>query len=507
VSRRRAKTSSVLALALVLVPVAGGVTRAGAVPPRGVLGGTPHTVRLRPVVGEVGPAPRRRPGRATRATRAARLASSAAVAACDPSQVGVMRAAPDATAGADPAGACVLSGARGAPRSRPRQLLGPAGLSGNDVASVNITAHGRRRYALALRVVGSREQTLDAFVAAHFHQRAAVTLDGDTVAIVDLQPDASQFTSTEGRFEVAPSRGFSETTAHDLRDAFGEARDEQLVGLLQSATMTRAARAIVASVTASVDDRSQFVSDCRVREVPNSVVLGCFGHETLRVLQVDRPDLAPVMVVSAAHEMLHGAYLQLGRRERHRIDDELERVYSTIDDPELSDLVAEYAEREPGQRDNELHSLLGTQVRNLSPRLERYYRRYFRDREAVVGAFESYHQIFTALEQRHDALRAQLDALDAQLDDLNHRYDDAKARAVDLRGQIESLRAQGRIGESNDLVPAQNAAADEVNALVDQGVALEDQYDAVVTEYNAVVSSAHELYDAISAVPPTAPTS
>ena len=75
------------------------------------------------------------------------------------------------------------------------------------------------------------------------------------------------------------------------------------------------------------------------------------------------------------------------------------------------------------------------------------------------------------------------------------------------RGQIESLRAQGRIGESNDLVPAQNAAADEVNALVDQGVALEDQYDAVVTEYNAVVSSAHELYDAISAVPPTAPTS
>ena len=280
-SRRRAKTSSVLALALVLVPVAGGVTRAGAVPPRGVLGGTPHTVRLRPVVGEVGPAPRRRSGRSTRATRAARLASSAAVAACDPSQVAAMRAAPDATAGADPAGVCVLSGARGAPRSRPRQLLGPAGLSGNDVASVSITAHGRRRYALALRVVRSREQTFDAFVAAHFHQRAAVTLDGDTVAIVDLQPEAPQFTSTEGVFEVAPGRGFSEATAHDLRDAFGEARDEQLVGLLQSATMTRAARAIVASVSASVDDRSQFVSDCRVREVPNSVVLGCFGHETL----------------------------------------------------------------------------------------------------------------------------------------------------------------------------------------------------------------------------------
>ncbi len=135
-----------------------------------------------------------------------------------------MRATPDATAGTDPAGTCVLSADRGAPPTRPRHLLGPAGLSGNDVAAVSLTAHGRRRYALALRMVGSREETLDAFVAAHFHTRAAVTLDGDTVAIVDLQPDATQFTGTEGVFEVAPTRGFSERTAHDLRDAFSGTR-------------------------------------------------------------------------------------------------------------------------------------------------------------------------------------------------------------------------------------------------------------------------------------------
>jgi hypothetical protein len=67
VSRRRAKISSVLALSLVLVPVAGGVTRAGAAPPRGVLGGAPHTVRVRPVVGEV--APRRAVERAGRPGR------------------------------------------------------------------------------------------------------------------------------------------------------------------------------------------------------------------------------------------------------------------------------------------------------------------------------------------------------------------------------------------------------------------------------------------------------
>ena len=203
----------------------------GAVPPRGVLGGTPHTVRLRPVVGEVGPAPRsstrpgdpgdpggpaglERRGRGVRPVPGRRDAGGARRhRRRRPGRRGVSCPAPAARRG-----------------SRPRHLLGPAGLSGNDVASVSITAHGRRRYALALAWSRSREQTFDAFVAAHFHQRAAVTLDGDTVAIVDLQPEAPQFTSTEGVFE---GRARPRVLRGDRATIFGmpsgRRADEQLV--------------------------------------------------------------------------------------------------------------------------------------------------------------------------------------------------------------------------------------------------------------------------------------
>ena len=44
---------------------------------------------------------------------------------------------------------------------------------------------------------------------------------------------------------------------------------------------------------------------------------------------------------------------------------------------------------EPGQRLNELHSLLGTEVAHLSPALERYSHRYFHDRQGIVSAFQS----------------------------------------------------------------------------------------------------------------------
>jgi chromosome segregation ATPase len=271
--------------------------------------------------------------------------------------------------------------------------------------------------------------------------------------------------------------------------------------------MTRAARQIVASINSSVDDRSQFADDCPVREVPDAVVLGCFGGGRLRVLRVDRPDLAPVMIVSMTHEMLHGAYEQLDRKERNAIDAELDRVYESLADRQLTKLVDSYAKTEPGHRHTELHSLLATQVTTLSPRLERYYRRWFHDRQQIVAAFQSYNGVLTALEQRHDELRAQLNSIDAQLTDLNSRIDAAAQRSDDLGGQIDALRAQGRVGETDDLVGPQNAAAAEANALVAQDQELIDQYNAVVGEYNQLVESTNQIYDSISTRSEDSPTS
>jgi hypothetical protein len=376
-----------------------------------------------------------------------------------------------------------------------RRLLGPAFFTGNDVGQVRVTVRARGRFGLELSFDASHEHALADFAAAHARGApVAMTLDGRVVTAFVLQPGD---VTTYGSLWFAPKGGFTRAKAGELRGRFDEARHEQLVGLLESSTMTPAARKVVASVTSSVDDKSKFADDCPLREVPDTLVLGCFGRGTLRVLRVDRPDLAPVMTVSMAHEMLHGAYQQLGPAERHKLDAEIERVYRTLDDPQLTDLVAAYAISEPGRRDDELHSLLGTQVATLSPALERHYRRFFSDRQRVVAAFRSYDDVLGSLEREHDDLKAQLTPMKAQLDDLDARLDEAGARSNDLASQIDDLRAQGRIPESNDLVEAQNAAYREAEALLEQDHALVDQYNALVDRYNQLVQQANEIYDSL----------
>src|SRR5262249_44324260 len=157
----------------------------------------------------------------------------------------------------------------------------------------------------------------------------------------------------------------------------------------------------------------------------------------------DRPDLAPVMVVSTAHEMLHAAYARLPRRERARVDALLEDFYATVQDQDFRSLVDQYDRDEPGHRSSELHSLVPTPIAPLSPELERYYRRYFRDRAGIVAAYQSYNGLFQQLKARSDQLHAELDGIKAQLADLETRLESAKGRAEQLSAQIGALRGQG----------------------------------------------------------------
>ncbi len=370
-----------------------GPSAAGATEVRGVVSGDAHTVRIRPVLATVPATPKRR------SAASARSAATVALTACDPAQPAAVRSVPDASPRHDPTGSCVVSASHHLSRSKERYLLGPAAFSGNDVRAVTVVRKGPKEFALDLTLDASHGQALDDFASAHFHaQPIAVTLDGATVATFVLGSGETTFTGMHGGIWFKPEHGFSQQDASSLRALFADGRQEQLIGLLHSATMTPAARRIVAAVNASVDDKSQFADDCPVREVPDAVVLGCYGggrRRDLRVLRVDRPDLAPVMTVSMAHEMLHGAYEQLDPKERRAIDAELDRVYASLHDPQLTELVDSYAKSEPGQRHTELHSLLATQVTTLSPRLERYYRRWFRDRQQIVAAFQSYNGVLT----------------------------------------------------------------------------------------------------------------
>jgi hypothetical protein len=124
---------------------------------------------------------------------------------------------------------------------------------------------------------------------------------------------------------------------------------------------------------------------------------------------------------------------------------------TVLKDSSLTRELVGYEQTEPGQRDNELHSIIGTEYPLLSPQLEAYYRQYFVSRQAVVADAQQFDQVFASYKQQIDDLHHQLMVMKRQMT-LNQ---DA--------GRIQSYNAQ--VPRYNELVNQYNQLANEYNQL------------------------------------------
>jgi hypothetical protein len=108
-----------------------------------------------------------------------------------------------------------------------------------------------------------------------------------------------------------------------------------------------------------------------------------------------------------------------------------------------------YAKSEPGQRDNELHSIIGTEISTISPKLETYYGRYFTDRKAVLADFDKYSAVFKDVEDRSNQLSASLTALKAKIESDTSQYNsDSKVLNQDIGDFNASARSGGFASQS-----------------------------------------------------------
>jgi hypothetical protein len=230
--------------------------------------------------------------------------------------------------------------------------------------------------------------------------------------------------------------------------------------------MTQPARAAFYRSQPQIDDKASFNHDCDTQ--PHELELGCFFRGHIYILKIDNQSLASEMDVVTAHELLHAEWSRMSSSERSTIGAELERVYAGINDKELQQRMAGYATSEPGEQDNELHSILGTEFANLSPVLEEHYQKYFTDRNAIVAAHSTYLGVFSS---RRSELESDLAQIRSE-----------KGRLGALNAQMDMYRRSGDIPSYNALVPRQNRLVDDINARI--GV-----YQSAVDEYNALSKS------------------
>lgn len=240
----------------------------------------------------------------------------------------------------------------------------------------------------------------------------------------------------------------------------------EMAQLIDSLHLTTHARAVIYRARPQIDDKAAFNRDCETR--PHELELGCYYRGRIYVLRIDHPSLVPEMAVVSAHELLHAVWAEMTDAQRAALGNQLEEAYTKVETRNLQERMEGYAKSEPGERTNELHSILGSEALELPAELENHYRKYFVDRSEVTTKHAIYERVF---QERRVQLEHDLSAIR-----------DLKGQLAILNRRMESLKSANQFAAYNALVPTQNKMVDDINSRI-------NAYQRAAEEYNALAKS------------------
>jgi uncharacterized coiled-coil DUF342 family protein len=276
---------------------------------------------------------------------------------------------------------------------------------------------------------------------------------------------------------------------------------KEIVRLADRTTMNDDTRRLFYVNQPSIDNKDTFRHACQGTE--KTIVLGCYvPNRGIFLLRVTDKRLNGIHEVTAAHEVLHAAYDRLSAGDRREVDRLTESMLKNITDERILETVEQYKNGDAHSVPNELHSILGTEVRQLSPELEEHYSQYFNNRSKIVDYLDRYQEAFTSREERAEALLNQMNGIETQISQADRQLQIMRA---DLNAQNQSLEAKrdsSDAEEFNQEVKEYNASVQEFNSQLNYRNDLARQYNTLRDEYNALVVEEKELIKAIDSRAP-----
>ena len=258
-----------------------------------------------------------------------------------------------------------------------------------------------------------------------------------------------------------------------------------------------------------VDATQSFNNECdRVEKITS--ILGCYSDYHIYIYDVTDPQLDGIKEVTAAHETLHAAYIRMSLDEKAKVNALVEAEYKKLaNNKDLTEMMAFYARTEPGQRGNELHSVIGTEIANISPELEAHYKKYFTDRQKVVNLYNKYISVFQKLSNRASELSDQLKVLAATITTSLAQYN---TDAQTLNNDITTFNKRATDGDFSSLsqfyaernrISSRVADLDVTRTTINADVV---KYNATLDEYNSIASESKKLYNSIDSTLAPAPS-
>lgn len=277
--------------------------------------------------------------------------------------------------------------------------------------------------------------------------------------------------------------------------------DAQVVQLATDTVLTEKGKHLFYVYHPELEDKDTFRQNCTSAE--QTIVLGCFiEFKGIFLQNITDERLTGVQQVTAAHEMLHAGYERLSPSEKQRIDKLLNDTFAKINDERLNKTVEDY-KKSGADITNELHSILPTEHRELSPELEQYYKQYFSNRLKVVEYSERYEAAFTSRKNQVAAYDQQLADIKRNIDANNAQLETKQQELQARQRELDRLLAQHKNEEYNSAVPGYNSLVQSYNYQVNVVRGLIDTYNALVNKRNAIALEEGELVKAIDSRPST----
>ena len=252
-----------------------------------------------------------------------------------------------------------------------------------------------------------------------------------------------------------------------------------------------------------IEGSEAFNKSCQRQEVGNPI-LGCYVTNKIFVFDVTNEKLEGIEEVTAAHETLHAVWDRLSKSEQESVGALLEAEYAKqTDNAELKERMEYYKRTEPGQLQNELHSILGTEIKTLSPDLEAHYAKYFSNRQIVVGYHTKYATVFSDLKRRADSLYAELTSLSVSIQTRSDQYDINVAQlsrdigAFNTRANNAEFTSNNQFNRERAVLLTRTNQLDADRASISTDI---DQYNAKYDEYQSISSEIEVLNKSIDSI-------
>ncbi len=230
-------------------------------------------------------------------------------------------------------------------------------------------------------------------------------------------------------------------------------------------------------------------------------ILGCYLPDIQTIFLYDVTDarLDGLEEAVAAHELLHAVWDRMSQADRDSLAPFLEaEVAARADDETLAQTLAFYAENEPAERLNELHSIVATEFDEIAPELEAHYAKYFVDRSVIVVLHERSNAVFEEQARAITKLVADIDEIAASIDGdyatYNSGYDKLNEDIDNFNARADSgdFSSQSQFNAERAELLQRQANLDALYSSIEARVAQYDDLVAQLDDLNAVLADLNE---------------